>query len=231
VDAVLQSKVLYLSIMEKYIGYVRTSTSKQNLGLEEQQSQISNFIQSVGGILIENVIEQESGKNNQRKGLEYALEKCAKLGYTLLFTKLDRLTREVEFLFAIRNRGVKLRCIELPELNTLTLGIIGTIGQYERELISQRTKNALSELKKTKKLGTPKNLTEEGRRKGIEVRKLNRINNDNWKLAKTFIEHFQMKNGYMNLTEVSKLLNENGYRTRKGCSFSAGIVKRIIDRF
>jgi DNA invertase Pin-like site-specific DNA recombinase len=213
--------------MEQFIGYVRTSTNKQNLGLEEQQSQILEFISSVDGVLIEIIVEQESGKNNQRKGLDSALDKCSRMGYTLLFTKLDRLTREVEFLFAIRNRGVKLRCIALPELNTLTLGIWGTIGQHERELISQRTKSALQELKKTKKLGSPQNLTLEHMKKGREVISQNRINNENWKLAITFIEHFQMKNGYMNLTEVSKLLNENGYRTRKGCLFSAGIVRRL----
>lgn len=214
--------------MEKYIGYVRTSTGKQNLGLEEQQSQIIDFVKSNKDELIDVIIEQESGKNNLRKGLDGALEKCAKHGYTLLFTKLDRLTREVEFLFAIRNRGVKLRCIALPELNTLTLGIFGTMAQYEREMISIRTKNALQELKKTKQLGNKKNLTSEGRKKGNEVVIHQRIENENWKLATTFIEHFQMKNGYLNLSEVSRLLNENGYKTRRGCMYTAATVKRLV---
>ena len=214
--------------MEKYIGYVRTSTGKQNLGLEEQQSQIIDFVFNNNAELIEIIIEQESGKNNIRRGLDMALEKCSKYGYTLLFTKLDRLTREVEFLFAIRNRGVKLRCIALPELNTLTLGIFGTMAQYEREMISSRTKRALGELKKTKTLGTIANLTNEGRQKGSQVVKQQRVENENWRRAKTFVEHFQMKNGYMNLTEVSNLLNENGYKTRRGCSFSPITVKRLI---
>lgn len=214
--------------MEKYIGYVRTSTGKQNLGLEEQQTQILDFVKNNNDDLVEIIIEQESGKNNVRRGLEMALDKCSKHGYTLLFTKLDRLTREVEFLFAIRNRGVKLRCIALPELNTLTLGIFGTMAQYEREMISTRTKRALGELKKTKTLGTIANLTDEGRQKGSEVVKQQRVENENWKRAKTFIEHFQMKNGYLNLTEVSKLLNENGYKTRRGCLFTPTIVKRLI---
>ena len=205
--------------MEKYIGYVRTSTGKQNLGLEEQNSQIMEFINLNGDELIEIIVEQESGKNNFRKGLDRALEKCARNGYTLLFTKLDRLTREVEFLFAIRNRGVKLKCLALPELNTLTLGIFGTMAQYEREMISMRTKNALNELKKTRTLGNLKNLTNDGITKGTEVIKQNRRDNENWKRAKTFTEHFQMKNGYLNLSEVSRLLNENGYKTRKGCLF------------
>lgn len=214
--------------MEKYIGYVRTSTGKQNLGLEEQQTQILDFVSNNNDELIEIIIEQESGKNNIRRGLEMALDKCSKYGYTLLFTKLDRLTREVEFLFAIRNRGVKLRCIALPELNTLTLGIFGTMAQYEREMISTRTKRALGELKKTKTLGTIANLTNDGRQKGTEVVKQQRVENENWRRAKTFIEHFQMKNGYLNLTEVSKLLNENGYKTRRGCLFTPTIVKRLI---
>jgi DNA invertase Pin-like site-specific DNA recombinase len=215
--------------MEKFIGYIRTSTGKQSLGLDEQQSQIVDFVSNNDGVLIETIIEQESGKNNFRKGLEMALEKCSKHGYTLLFTKLDRLTREVEFLFAIRNRGVKLRCIALPELNTLTLGIFGTMAQYEREMISSRTKRALGELKKTKTLGTVANLTNEGRQKGSMTIKQQRVENENWKRAKTFVEHFQMKNGYLNLTEVSKLLNENGYKTRRGCSFSPITVKRLME--
>jgi DNA invertase Pin-like site-specific DNA recombinase len=216
--------------MEKFIGYVRTSTGRQVLGLEEQKSRINQFISSTQDELIEIVTEQESGKNNERKGLDIAINKCIKNNYTLLFTKLDRLSREVEFLFMLRNKGVKLRCIELPELNTLTLGIFGAVAQWERELISTRTKNGLNELKKRGiKLGSPQNLTKSARLKGVESIKRKRIENESWKLAKTFIEHFQMKNGYINLTEISKQLNENGYRTRRGCFFSPSIVFRLIN--
>ena len=198
------------------------------LGLDEQKSRKGHFIRSTGDILVETVTEQESGKKNNRPGLDYATALCIRHGYTLLFTKLDRLSREVEFLFTLRNRGVKLRCIELPELNTLTLGIFGTMAQYEREVISSRTRCALAELKKTKKLGTPKNLTDAARKKGVETVVRNRLENDNWKTARIFIEHFQMKNGYVNYSEISRLLNEHGYKTRNGCSFSAGIVKRLV---
>lgn len=37
-----------------------------------------------------------------------------------------------------------------------------------------------------------------------------------------------MKYGYINLSEISKALNENGYKTRNGCFYSAGIVSRLI---
>ena len=215
--------------MENYIAYVRTSTGRQVLGLEEQQLRINQFIQSTGDNLIEIVIEQESGKNNNRVKLDYATNLCIKHGHTLLFTKLDRLSREVEFLFTLRNKGVKLRCIELPELNTLTLGIFGSVAQWERELISNRTKNGLAALKaRGVKLGSPQNLTNEARIKGTRSIIKKRVDNENWKMARMFIEHFQMKNGYINYTEIAKELNLNGYKTRNSCNYSPSIVRRLI---
>jgi DNA invertase Pin-like site-specific DNA recombinase len=214
--------------MENYIAYVRTSTGRQVLGLEEQQLRINQFIQSTGNNLVEIVIEQESGKNNNRVKLEYATNLCIKHGYTLLFTKLDRLSREVEFLFTLRNKGVKLRCIELPELNTLTLGIFGSVAQWERELISSRTKNGLAALKaRGVKLGSPANLTVDARKKGVESIIKKRVENENWKVAKMFIEHFQMKNGYLNYTKISNELNIIGYKTRNGKLFNPSTVRRL----
>lgn len=214
--------------MENYIAYVRTSTGRQVLGLEEQQLRINQFIETTGDNLIEIVIEQESGKNNGRVKLDYATNLCIKHGYTLLFTKLDRLSREVEFLFTLRNKGVKLRCIELPELNTLTLGIFGSVAQWERELISNRTKNGLAALKaRGVKLGSPANLTVDARKKGVESIIKKRVENENWKVAKMFIEHFQMKNGYINYTKISKELNIIGYKTRNGKQFNPSTVRRL----
>jgi DNA invertase Pin-like site-specific DNA recombinase len=216
--------------MENYIGYVRTSTGRQVLGLEEQKSRIIQFVESNGDFLIDIVSEQESGKNNLRPGLEMVISQCLKKGHTLLFTKLDRLSREVEFLFTLRNKGVKLRCIELPELNTLTLGIFGSVAQWERELISSRTKRGLEELKKTRKLGNPQNLTYSARLKGAQIVKSNKIENENWRRAKTFIENIYLKKGYIHLTEISNELNLNGYKTRNGCLFTPGTVRRLIKK-
>ena len=214
--------------MENYIAYVRTSTGRQVLGLEEQQLRINQFIKSAGDNLIEIVIEQESGKNNYRVKLDYATNLCIKHGYTLLFTKLDRLSREVEFLFTLRNKGVKLRCIELPELNTLTLGIFGSVAQWERELISNRTKSGLAALKaRGVKLGSPKNLNDAAREKGVESIIKKRVENENWKMAKMFIEHFQMKYGYINYTAIAKELNINGYKTRNGNYYNPTTVRRL----
>lgn len=215
--------------MENFVGYVRTSTDRQILGLEEQKSRIHNFIQGSSDKLVEIIVEQESGKNNNRSGLEYATNLCLKNGHTLLFTKLDRLSREVEFLFTLRNKGIKLRCIDLPELNTLTLGIFGSVAQWERELISSRTKRGLAELKRNGiKLGSPQNFTNEVRRMGTDTIIKNRLENDNWKKAILYIENYQFKYGKLNYTDVSRQLNNEGYRTRKGSSFTPTSVRRLV---
>src|ERR1019366_1361171 len=79
----------------------------------------------------------------------------------------------------IQNSGVKIRSLDIPSMDTLNLGIYGTIAQHERETISMRTRNALAELKKRGvKLGSPENLTEDARAKGQEAIRHNASTND-----------------------------------------------------
>ncbi len=54
------------------------------------------------------------------------------------------LARSVSFIFAIKEAGIEIECCDLPQLNTLNLGIFATLAQYEAELISKRTKDALN---------------------------------------------------------------------------------------
>ena len=173
--------------MNNFIGYFRVSTQNQvradqtSLGIESQKTAVKNFI-GTSGILIKEFVEIESGKNNNRPILEQAIQEAEKSGATLIIAKIDRLSREVSFLFQlkqrIQNSGVKIKSLDIPNMDTLNLGIYGTIAQHERETISLRTKNALAELKKKGvKLGKPENLTDNARLKGQQVIKLNAINN------------------------------------------------------
>ena len=75
---------------------------------------------------------------------------------------------------------------------------------------------------------TKSNLTTCARIKGIETIVRKRIENENWKMARMFIEHFKMKNGYMNYTHVSQELNLNGYKTRYGNEFTPASVRRLF---
>src|SRR5271169_117354 len=136
--------------MKQYIAYYRVSTNKQGesrLGLDSQGVCVDEYVKDKG-IIISKYLEIESGKKNNRPELLKAIEECKLTGATLIVNKLDRLSRNVSFLFALKDNNIDFLCCDQPELNTLTLGIFATVAQYEREIISERTKKALAEKKK-----------------------------------------------------------------------------------
>src|SRR6056297_1708444 len=134
--------------MEKFIAYYRVSTKQQGasgLGLEAQKTAVKNFIHSRGASEIPPPFtEIESGKNDDRQELRKAISRCKETGATLLIAKLDRLSRNASFIFTLRDElqqaGVDFIACDMPEANTLTIGIMATMAQHEREIISKRTK-------------------------------------------------------------------------------------------
>ena len=96
-------------------------------------------------------------------------------------------------------------------------------------MISERTKTALSELKKRGViLGNPENLTNEARLKGALVRSENAKNNSNNIKATAMAK--LLKDKKMNLRQIALELNTLGYETRRNCMFRAETVKRLIIR-
>jgi hypothetical protein len=91
-----------------------------------------------------------------------------------------------------------------------------------RKLTRQGLANAK---KRGVKLGSPQNLTKDAKMKGVKKNTQNRLSNNEWNSAKEFISKLNTKH----LTKIALLLNENGYRTRRGCLFYAGTVKRLIE--
>lgn len=221
-----------------YIGYYRISTKHQlrtdnsSLGIESQRTSVNNFI-GLSGKLIKEYMEIESGKNNNRPILEEAIREAEKTGATLLIAKLDRLSREVSFLFQLKdrisNRGIKIKSLDIPSMDTLNLGIFGTIAQHERETTSARTKTALAELKrKGIKLGTPKNLTKEARNKAHNSIKINARMDDRNRQAQALI--LNCKDKGMTYRQIAKYLNNLNFRTRYDKEFQATTVKRLFER-
>ena len=89
------------------------------------------------------------------------------------------------------------------------------------------TKQGLANAKKRGvKLGSPQNLMKQAKMKGVKKIIENRLSNNEWNEAKEFISKLDTKH----LTNIALLLNENGFRTRKGCLFRPATVKRLIEQ-
>ncbi len=132
----------------KFVAYLRVSTAKQGrsgLGLDAQREAVRLFVAARGGAIIApEFVEVESGKKDDRPELAKAIKRCRLTGATLVVAKLDRLSRDAAFLMTLQKSSVAFVAADLPDANTMTVGVMATVAQYEREAISARTKAALA---------------------------------------------------------------------------------------
>lgn len=140
----------------KVIAYARTSTHKQDLGLDVQLKAFERYKPN------QIIKEQISGRKEEREGLNQVLG-MLKSGDCLLIYKLDRLSRStkqlVNLMAELNEDGIQLLSIS-DGLDTSTTNgrflftIMSGLAQMEAEMISKRTKDALAMT--DKKLGRPK---------------------------------------------------------------------------
>lgn len=133
--------------MNKYVVYVRVSTNKQGesgLGLQSQLDAVNSFFTSRRHEIINTYTEVESGKRSDRPELLKALEECKRRKAVLVIAKLDRLGRNLAFIANLMDAGVEFVCCDNPQANRLMLHMLAAFAEFERELISKRTKDALA---------------------------------------------------------------------------------------
>lgn len=133
--------------MRRFVTYYRVSTSKQGesgLGLEAQMEAVAAFFVSRPHEVVSSFTEVESGKRSDRPELLKALEECRKRKATLVIAKLDRLGRNLAFIANLMESGVEFVCCDNPHANRLMLHMLAAFAEFERELISKRTKDALA---------------------------------------------------------------------------------------
>jgi DNA invertase Pin-like site-specific DNA recombinase len=119
--------------------------------------------------------------------------------------------------------------VDMPDANTLTIGIFAVLAQHERELISSRTKAALQQKKiQGFTLGKPENLTEHARHKGLKVRQENACSHKANRQATELILMYREKG--MNYQAIADRLNSHGFTTRRGKQFFPITVQRLYQR-
>ena len=219
--------------MKTYIAYLRQSTMKQQLsglGVEAQREIIHNHVKNKQ--ILAEYIETESGKKSNRPQLLTALVMCRKTNSILIVAKLDRLSRNVAFTSKLLESDVEIVFCDFPQANRLILHIISSIAEYEAGLISQRTKQSL-QAKKARgiKLGKSDNLMnkfEQAIYNSSRTNKAKAENNPNNMRAIALLRSLSMQG--KSLSEMTDLLNEQGFVTSKGCQFQITQVKRLLVR-
>ena len=126
------------------VGHARVSTLDQDLSL-----QLDALAAAGCGKVFE---DRASGANADRAGLQVALD-YVRDGEVLVVWKLDRLGRSlphlIETVTELAKRGVGFRSLT-EAIDTTTPGdrlifhIFGALGQFERDLIGERTRAGLA---------------------------------------------------------------------------------------
>ena len=134
----------------KFVSYLRVSTARQGtsgLGLEAQRAAVAGFLNGGDWTLVQEVLEVESCKRNDRPALAAALKLCRRHRATLVIAKLDRLARNVAFISNLMESGVEFLAVDMPQANRFVVHILAAVAEQEAESISKRTKAALAAAK------------------------------------------------------------------------------------
>ena len=138
-----------------YLAYIRVSTNEQGAGLEAQKAALDAWA-TRQGVELEYVSDEGfSGGNANRPGLGACRARLQQRGGPagLVVSKMDRLSRSIlDFSTIVADatrQGWSLVCLA-PEVDLSTpagrlmANVLMTFAQYEREMISQRTKAVLA---------------------------------------------------------------------------------------
>lgn len=217
----------------KYVAYYRVSTQKQEksgLGLDAQKKMVNDFVIANGGEIVKEFTEVESGKRDDRPKLAEAMKHASLVGGRILVGKLDRLSRDLNFITNLQKNRVDFVVSDMPHCDSFTIHIYGALAQREREMISARTKAGLAAAKaKGKKLGTNNlnmDMVQEASAMGVQVRqqKADIFANK----VKPVIEAL-VKDG-LSLRAVAAELDKLGIQTARGGKWTATAVKNALGR-
>lgn len=139
--------------MMRVVAYTRVSTDTQEISAEAQAKKIAAYSALYELDIVAAYHDTASGRSMDRPGLQAALH-AVSVGIAdgIVVAKLDRLTRSVQDLGALlAGPFAKAQLFSVGEqidtrtaAGRLVLNILASVAQWERETISERTKDALA---------------------------------------------------------------------------------------
>lgn len=156
--------------MSRVFAYCRVSTAEQTTENQLREIAAAGFEVSPQRAIRETL--SGSIEASQRPGWASLLVKLES-GDVLVVTKLDRLGRNAmdvrRTVEALEGRGVRVYCLALGGMDLtspagkMTMGVIGAVAEFERDLLIERTQAGLSRARaEGKTLGRPRSLSEDG---------------------------------------------------------------------
>lgn len=215
--------------MTKYVAYYRVSTNKQGidgLGMEAQRRDIDLFMENYAGSdaeIIAEYVEVASGKDDiNRPQLQESIKLAKQHRAVILVAKLDRLSRDVEFIAGMLKRvPFKVAC--MPDADVLQLQIYAVLAEQERRFISQRTKAALAAASaRGVKLGGQRPNSQAANK---EVKRLAAARAERMRPLLT-----KLTAAGDSYREMARTLNEMDYQTERGAEFTKTQVQRMCSR-
>ncbi len=221
----------------KFVSWRRCSTQKQGksgLGLEAQMSIINYFVNEAQGELIADFHEVYTGKNlHGCVELQKAMECAKKNNATLVVAKSDRFRNLEQALEVYRLMDGRIYFCDVPMAEDAAtykfmLSLSWSLAEREAAITSLRTKQALQAKRdRGEIIGNPNaTITSEMRNNSITSRRkdaqLNENNRKAYKLASLLVAQGKT------ITEVSRELNDNGYKTPTGKQWQTVQVQRLM---
>ncbi len=207
-----------------FISYLRVSTDRQGafgLGIEAQREAVQRYVASVGGNLLEEHVEVETGRSATRPILLHSIAQCRREKAVLLIARLDRLARSVSFISSLMDGGIEFVAADMPAANKMMLQMLAVFAEFERDQIASRTKAALAAAKSRGVIlgANGKILAAKRQAEAIDF-------------AETLRDPVEAAifAGASTLVQIAGYLNDHGYRTREGVNWSATTVQKILHR-
>jgi DNA invertase Pin-like site-specific DNA recombinase len=132
--------------------YARVSTSDGGQNPDNQLTELSRFARAQGWTVVQEYVDNESGKTAKRVAFRRLFLDAAKRRFdVVLFWALDRFTREgaletLQHLNTLSGYGIGYRSFTEPYLDSCgmfkdsVIAILGTIAKQERVRLSERVK-------------------------------------------------------------------------------------------
>lgn len=144
--------------------YARVSTAEQHA--DKQAELCEEWVKNQGGIVYRTYKDVISGSKESRPEFDILLQDMRQYKFnTIVVTKLDRMGRSLQHLISLitefRKKGVDFVTVTQPIDTTSAMGrlqfqIMGAFAEFEREIISERTKEGLKKAKNVGKRGKDK---------------------------------------------------------------------------